>query len=156
YLGHVGVRRNDPDFYKLLVLDHVFGTGTGFTDRLSAKLRDRQGLAYTVSANVTASAEEAPGAFQGFLRTFPDTFAFVRKELLDQLKQIRTARPTAEEVESAKQYLIGNLPFKLKTGDHVCGVLVQVERYGLGFNYLDDYRKAVAAVTPDDVLAAAQ
>src|SRR5262249_19220791 len=50
YMGHVGVRRNNPDYYKLLVMDNVLGTGPGFTDRLSARLRDREGLAYTVNA----------------------------------------------------------------------------------------------------------
>ena len=48
YAGHVGIRRDNPDYYKLLVMDYVLGTGPGFTDRLSASLRDRQGLAYTV------------------------------------------------------------------------------------------------------------
>ena len=48
YMGHVGIRRDNPDYYKLLVMDYVLGTGPGFTDRLSARLRDREGLAYTV------------------------------------------------------------------------------------------------------------
>ena len=42
-MGHVGITRDNPDYYKLLVMDYVLGTGTGFTDRLSADLRDRQG-----------------------------------------------------------------------------------------------------------------
>ena len=62
YMGHVGIRRDNPDYYKLLVMDYVLGTGPGFTDRLSARLRDRLGLAYTVSANITSSAGEQPGA----------------------------------------------------------------------------------------------
>src|SRR5262249_37787962 len=53
YLGHIGIKRDNPDYYKLLVMDHVLGTGAGFTDRLSANLRDRQGLAYSVSARIT-------------------------------------------------------------------------------------------------------
>src|SRR5262249_48848081 len=31
YMGHVGIRRNNPDYYKLLVMDYVLGTGPGFT-----------------------------------------------------------------------------------------------------------------------------
>ena len=37
------------------------------------------------------------------------------------------------------------------TNDRIAGQLISIERYHLGFNYLDDYRKAVAAVTPEDV-----
>ncbi len=52
FMGHVGIRRDNPDYYKLVVMDRVLGTGTGFTDRLSSRLRDREGLAYTVTANI--------------------------------------------------------------------------------------------------------
>src|SRR5207237_503432 len=52
FIGHLGIKRDDPDYYTLLVLDNVLGTGPGFTDRLSASLRDRQGLAYTVNAQI--------------------------------------------------------------------------------------------------------
>ena len=45
FMGHVGIRRNNEDFYKLLVMDYVLGTSTGFNDRLSSRLRDpRAGL----------------------------------------------------------------------------------------------------------------
>ncbi|HEV3142277.1 MAG TPA: pitrilysin family protein, partial [Gemmataceae bacterium] len=74
YLGHIGIRRDNPDFYKLLVMDNILGTGPGFTDRLSSKLRDRMGLAYTVSANITSSATEEPGVFSCFIATFPDKY----------------------------------------------------------------------------------
>ena len=49
FMGHVGIRRGNPDFYRLLVMDYVLGTSTGFNDRLSARLRDREGFwLYTV------------------------------------------------------------------------------------------------------------
>src|SRR5262249_9199026 len=56
YIGHLGITRNNPDYYKLLVMDNVLGTGPGFTDRLSSTLRDRQGWAYTVQAAITGTA----------------------------------------------------------------------------------------------------
>ena len=48
YLGHLGITRNDPDYAALVVMDHVLGTGPGFTNRISRRLRDEQGLAYAV------------------------------------------------------------------------------------------------------------
>ena len=69
-MGHVGVRRENPDYYKLLVMDYVLGTGPGFTDRLSSRLRDREGLAYTVTANISSSATEEPGLFNVRRRLF--------------------------------------------------------------------------------------
>jgi zinc protease len=151
YLGHVGIRRNDPDYYKLLVMDNVLGTGPGFTDRLSARLRDREGLAYTVRANITDSATTEPGTFTCYIGTDNDNFDRVKAEFMEELNRIRDQTPSQQEVEDAKAYLLGSLPFKVSTSANVATQLLAIERYGLGLNYLDDYRKAVAAVTPQDV-----
>jgi len=151
HMGHVGIRRNDPDYYKLLVMDYILGTGPGFTDRLSSKLRDRAGLAYEVSGNITATAGEEPGIFNCYVGTDPKNFDKVRKMILTEIKLIRDTKPTKEEVEDVKQYLLGNLPFQLTTIGRVAGQLVSVERLGLGLDYLDKYRQAVAAVTPEDI-----
>jgi zinc protease len=156
FLGHVGIRRNDPDFYKLLVMDNVLGTGPGFTDRLSARLRDREGLAYTVRANITDSATTEPGEFSCYIGTDNDNFERVKAEFMEELHRIRDEKPTAQEVEDAKLYLLGSLPFKVSNSPNVAALLLAIERYGLGLNYLDDYRKAVAGVTPSDVQAVAQ
>jgi zinc protease len=155
-MGHVGVRRNNPDFYKLLVMDYVLGTGPGFTDRLSSRLRDREGLAYTVQANISSSADKEPGVFMCYIGTAPDNFERVKKEFLEELNRIRDEEARPEEVENAKKYLLGSLPFQFTTNAAIAGQLLAVERFGLGFGYLDDYRKAVAAVTPADVQAVAK
>jgi zinc protease len=155
YMGHVGIRRDNPDYYKLLVMDYVLGTGPGFTDRLSANLRDRQGLAYTVQANITSSASNQPGVFTCYAGIEPDKFAHVKKSFLAELARIRKEKPTEEEVDGAKKYLLGSVPFKFTTNARIAEQLVSIERYHLGFSYLDDYRKAVAAVTPEDVRAVA-
>jgi zinc protease len=150
-MGHVGIPRSNPDYYKLLVMDYVLGTGPGFTDRLSARLRDRSGLAYTVSANITSSAGEEPGLFTCYIGTNPEFFPQVKKGFLEELNRIRAEKPTQEEVEDAKKYLLGNLVFHFTTNDRIAEQLLYVNRYHLGPHYLEDYRKAVAAVTPEDV-----
>ena len=40
--------------------------------------------------------------------------------------------------------------------DRVAALLMSIERYQLGLNYLDDYKKAVSAVTPEEVQAVAK
>ena len=156
FVGHLGVKRSDPDYYTLLVLDNVLGTGPGFTDRLSANLRDRQGLAYTVTAQITGSAADQPGAFTGYIGTFPDKFERVRDGFLAEIARIRDEPASGQEVEDAKKYLLGGLAFKVATSGGVAGQLLAAERYGLGFDFLKDYREKVAAVTPAMVQAAAK
>jgi zinc protease len=156
YMGHGGITRKDPDFHKLLVMDYVLGTGPGFTDRLSAKLRDRKGLAYTVSANISSSSGEEPGVFTCYIGTEPMNFAEAKGLILEELKKIRAEKPTEKEVEGAKNYLVRNLPFDYTTLERIAGQLLTVERFGLGFDYVDKYRKAVEAVTPEDIQAVAK
>jgi zinc protease len=155
YMGHVGIRRTNPDYYRLLVMDNVLGSGTGFTDRLSARLRDRQGLAYTVSAAITDSAGEEPGLFTCYIGTRPEHFALVKKIFLEELARIRTEKPSAQEVEDAKKYLLGSMPFDFTTDEKLAAALLLIDRYQLGWNYPDRFRRAVAAVTPEQVRAAA-
>jgi zinc protease len=156
YLGHVGIKRDNPDYYKLLVMDYILGTGTGFTDRLSANLRDRQGLAYTVEAGITKNAGEEVGTFSGYIGTFPDKLADVRAGFLKEINRIRDEAPSREEVDDVKAYLTGSLAFSLTTCDQAADMLLAVDRYKLGADYLADYRKAVLAVTPTDVQAVAR
>jgi zinc protease len=156
FMGHVGVRRNNPDFYKLLVMDYILGTGPGFTDRLSARLRDREGLAYTVSANITRSAGKEPGAFTCYIGTDPDKFATVKRLFLEELKRIRDTEPSATELADAKAYLTGSRLLEFASNNGIAAQLLNIERYGLGFGYLDDFRKGVEAVTAADVQAVAR
>jgi zinc protease len=156
YAGHLGVTRKDPDYYKLLVMDNVLGVGPGFTDRLSSTLRDRQGLAYTVNASIANSAGTQPGTFTGYIGTFPDKYVLVRDSFVKEVARIRDEPPTAQEVEDAKKYLLGSLPFKVSTLSGVAGQLLTAEQQGLGFDFLDRYRAEVAATTPADVQAVAR
>ena len=156
YIGHLGVTRDHPDYYTLLVLDNVLGTGPGFTDRLSANLRDRQGLAYTVNATITNTAGEQPGQFVGYIGTFADKYTWVREGFLKEVNRIRDEKATELEVEDAKKYLLGSLPFRFTTNEGIASQLLTAERYKLGFDFLETYRKKVSAVTVDDVQAAAK
>jgi len=156
YIGQLGITRDNPDYYRLLVMDNVLGTGPGFTYRLSATLRDRQGLAYTVTASIASSAGLEPGTFNGYVGTFPEKFNDVRHGFLREIDKIRDEPPTIEEVEDAKKYLLGSLPFRFTTLSAVAGQLLAADRYGLGFDFLEKYKKEVSAVNPADVLAVAK
>ena len=156
YMGHVGIRRDNPDYYKLLVMDHILGTGPGFTDRISARLRDREGLAYTVSARIANSAGTEPGLFTCYIGTDNGNFAKVKRLFLEELNRIRDTKATPTELADAKAYLIGSQILNYGTLAGIAGELLSVERYKLGLNYIEDYRKAIEAVTLEDIQTVAK
>ena len=53
--------------------------------------------------------------------------------------KLRDEPPTATEVEDAKKYLLGSLPFRFTTLSAIAGQLLSAERYGLGFDFLEKY-----------------
>jgi zinc protease len=156
YLGHLGITRDHPDYYTLLVLDNILGTGPGFTDRLSSNLRDRQGLAYTVNAQICSSAGDQPGTFLGYIGTHRDKYADARDGFLREIRKMREEAPTEQEVEDAKKYLLGSMPFRIATNEGLAAELLLAERYKLGYDSLEKYRGKLQGITPADVLAAAK
>ena len=50
FMGHVGGLRNDPDYFALVLMNRILGSG--FTSRLFKEVRSRQGLAYSVLATI--------------------------------------------------------------------------------------------------------
>lgn len=150
-VGHAGIRRNNPDYYNLLVLDHILGTGSGFTDRISKKIRDERGLAYGVSANMTSTAGREPGIFAGYLSTEPSNAEDAHALLLSELRRITGEPPTEDEVRAAKDYLIGSHPFHLERNSSRAGMLIAMERHGLGADHVERYAARIEQVTRAEV-----
>lgn len=151
YLGHLGVRRDDPDFYPLCLGDYVLGAGPGFTDRLSHSLRDRQGLAYAVSAGITRYAGKLPGVFQAYMGTAPDLKDRALAGMREEIGRFVTDPILAEELENARRFLLGSSVFPYETAAGTAGQLVNMEWLGLGLDYPRRFVEAVRAVTVDQV-----
>ncbi|MFQ3652569.1 MAG: insulinase family protein, partial [Gemmataceae bacterium] len=151
-----GIRRTNPDYFKLLVMDYILGTGPGFTDRLSSRLRDREGLAYSVSANITSSAAKEPGTFTCYSGTDKENFQRVKKLFLEELHRIRDTKPTPDELQDAKTYLLGSALMRFGSNAGIAEQLVSIERFGLGWDYLEKSQRAIAAVTAEDIQTVAK
>jgi zinc protease len=63
-LGHLGISRENPDYYAALVMNYILGGG-GFASRLMDNIRDNRGLAYDVHSSF--SANKYGGSFQAGL-----------------------------------------------------------------------------------------
>ncbi len=155
-IGHIGIRRDNPDYYKLLLLDYVLGAGSGFTDRLSGRLRDRQGLAYSVSGRIAGYAGVEPGLFLCAIGTEAKNLPKVREQIIEEITRMRDEPVTAQELADAKAYLLGSMPFNMTTTHAAAAMLLSIERHRLGPTYLNDFRKAIEAVSAADVQAAAK
>lgn len=156
YLGHLGVARSDPDYVALTVMDHVLGTGPGFTNRISMRLRDELGLAYSVHAAIHASAGILPGTFCAYIGTSPKHLTTAIEGFLAEMRRIREQPVGEEELATAKSYLIGSFALGFQRASRRAGYLISMERHKLPADILERLPREYAAVTADDVLRVAR
>lgn len=156
YLGHLGIRRTHPDFYRLSVMDHILGTGPGFTSRVSRKLRDEQGLCYSVNAGITSSAGEEPGTFTAYIGTSPEHRQKAIDGFLDEIRRIRSEPPSANELQDVKDYLTGSFVFALERNSNLAAYAIRARRFGLGFDFLHRYPGLIREITAEQVRQAAE
>jgi zinc protease len=151
HLGHLGIARNDPDYAALVVMDHVLGTGPGFTNRVSRRLRDELGLAYTVSANIHSTAGLLPGMFSAYIGTSPEHLETAVRGFLDEIRRVQDELVGPEELEVAKSYLIGSFPLGFERASRRASYMVSAELHRFPPDNLELLLKQFAAVTREDV-----
>jgi zinc protease len=152
-MGSGGVERSNPDFYRLKVMNYILGGG-GFSSRLVKVVRSEHGLAYSVNSGFE------PGKFQGAfeigLQTKNESSTQAIDLILQQLREIQEKPVSDAELDGAKKFLIGSFPLNLERQSAIASFMVQVEFYGLGLDYAEQYPKLIGSVTKDDVLAVAK
>jgi zinc protease len=152
-LGHVGVSRNNPDYYALTVMNYILGGG-GFSSRLVEEIRDKRGLAYSVASFFDPG--KYPGSFQIALQTKNSSAREAIALSLEEMKRIQTQGVSEKELDAAKKYLMGSFPMRFDTQGKLVNFLTQIEYYGLGLDYPEKYPSLIRSVTREDVLRVAK
>ena len=155
-LGHLGVPRSHPNYDALVVFDHIFGAGPGFTDRLSRIIRDEMGLAYSIGGGFTDTADIAPGLFRVFVGTMPDEVDRVVAAVLEQILAMKNGAFSDEEVDRARRYLAGSWVFEYQTVEQRAERLLELERWRLGLDEPLRWPERIAQVTAKEVRQAAK
>ncbi len=153
--GYPGqLKRTDPDFYRVAVMNTILGGGTGLASRLATNVRDRLGLVYGIYAGIDATLGAGP--FQVSFGSNPGNVDQAVAEMERQLTLMREKGATKEEVEQAINYLTGSYAVTLSTNGAVAGQLLVAEVYGLGLDYIQKRNDYYRAVTVEQVNAAAK
>ncbi|RMG73380.1 MAG: insulinase family protein, partial [Nitrospirae bacterium] len=147
-LGHLAVKRSDPDYYPLQVMNYILGGG-GFASRLMTRIREDMGLAYDVYSFITSSKDV--GLFQVGVQTKNPSARDVIDVIVEEMKRIQNEPVTDEELSDAKAYLTGSFPRRIDTMGKIANFLVLTEFYGLGLNYDKDYIRLINSVTKKDI-----
>src|SRR6185312_5892304 len=142
WVGNVGVDRRYPRRAALDLVNTLFGGR--FTSLLNSELRIKSGLSY--GARSSFARGSVPGEFS--LRSFAQTENTGRAIdlALRTLERLRREGVTREMLDSARAYTLGQYPLGLETAADWAGMLAEIELYGLGKSYVDEYPAQLAAV----------
>jgi zinc protease len=146
YIGHRTIPRRHPDYAALELLAVVLGSGSGLTGRIPARIREREGLAYTAYAQTVAGSGLDPGRLVAYVGTSPATVEQAEKGVIEEIAKIVEDGITDSELEEARAYLLGREPFRRETARQWADLLVEAEHYGL----VDDTETRSAELTAPD------
>jgi zinc protease len=150
--GGPGLKRDDPNFMAGYVVNHILGGGS--SSRLYREVREKRGLAYSVSESLIWMDHSA--LFIGSTATRGDRAAETVDAINKEVRRMADAGPTQQELDQAKSYLKGSQMLALDTSSKLAAALLQYQLDGLGIDYIEKRNTFVEAVTLDQARAAAR
>ena len=151
FVGQPGYKRNDPDFFTMLVGNYILGGG-GFVSRLTNEVREKRGLTYGVSSSFSPGLHA--GAFTIGLQTRPDQAAQALEVTRKVLRDFVADGPTQAELKAAKDNLTGGFALLIDSNRKLLGNISNIAWNDLPLNYLDTWTQRVDAVTAADIKTA--
>jgi zinc protease len=152
-IGTAGPSRRSPDFVPASLGNSILGQ-FGMYGRIGQVVRNQAGLAYYAYSSL--SGGDGPGPWDVIAGVNPQNVDQAVGLILKEITRFISEPPTEYELEDTRSNYIGRLPLALESNGGVAGMLVNLERYGLGLDYYRRYPDLVRSVTPEDVLEIAQ
>ncbi len=147
------IPRKDPEFFAAYLMNHILGGG--FTSRLYAEVREKRGLAYSVSSSM--ALRDHVSALTISTATRPEKAQESLKIIREQVAAMANDGPTEAELQAAKSYLKGSYAVNnLDSSVSIADTLVGLQEAGLDREYIDKRADLIDAVTLDQVKAIAK
>jgi zinc protease len=151
--GCVGIRRSDPDYTAMSVMNNALGQ-YAIGGRLGDSIRERQGMAYYVFSGFEANV--APGPLVVRAGVSPVNVERAIASIDEELERMTLEGVTPAELDDAKRYLVGSMPRTLETNGGIAAFLHTADFYDLGLDYDERLPGLIEAVTLDEVLGVAR
>jgi zinc protease len=145
--GEPGIKRDDPDWYAALLDLNILGSG-GLTSRVTLEVREKRGLAYSVSASLDPL--DHAGVILGQAGSQNANAAQAIDVIRATWQRMHDDGPTAKELADAKTYITGSFPLGLDSTGRIASILVSIQFDHLGLDYLAKRDQIINGVTLAD------
>ncbi|MHC4218932.1 MAG: M16 family metallopeptidase [Planctomycetota bacterium] len=153
-LGLRSIRRDDPDYFPMLVMNRILGGG-GFTSRIVSRVRSDEGLAYSAGSSFSPNVHY-PGEWQASFQSKNSTVALAIQIIMEEIERMRTEPVSDDELETATNALIETFPRRFESKSGMLRVFVDDEITARNPDYWTRYRDNVRAVTAADITRVAR
>ncbi|PTL54918.1 hypothetical protein C7Y72_20295 [Paraconexibacter algicola] len=150
-LGTHGIARDDDRRYALRILDTILGGSS--SSRLFVEVREKRGLAYSVSTFSSAYAHA--GQFGLYVGTRPDNVEKALKVIGDELSRAIEDPATDAELQRAKENVKGRIGLSLESTTARMNRLGSAVLADMPLLSLDEIIERLDAVTVEDLRALA-
>lgn len=144
--GGPGIKRHDPDFMAAYIDNHILGGGS-LSSRLYRDVREKRGLAYSISESLLWMDHSA--LFAGTTGTRADRVGESIDAINKEIQRFAENGPTQKELDDAKSYLKGSQMLELDTSSKLATGLLQYQTDDLPIDYIEKRNSIVDAVTLD-------
>jgi zinc protease len=146
WIGNVGVDRRYPQRAALDLVNTLYGGR--FTSILNTELRIKSGLSYGARSGFTRGTVPGEFAIHSFAQTENTGRAIDLS--LQTLTLLKREGVSAEMLDSARAYVLGQYPLSFETATDWAAAMGEIELYGLGPEYIDNYGPALRQVSLQD------
>ena len=146
WVGNVGVDRRYPQRAALDLVNTLYGGR--FTSIINTELRIKSGLSYGARSGFTRGSVAGEFSIHSFAQT--ENTATALELTMRTLERLKRDGVTADMLESARAYVLGQYPLNFETAMDWAVALGEIELYGLGSDYIDQYGPALRSVTLED------
>ena len=150
-IGFIGTTLTSEDRYAMEIIESIL---SGQSGRLFTELRDKQSMAYSLSAFTLFGLDT--GSFGIYIGTSPDKKDDVIKALWKELYLIQEEAVSEEELTKAKNLLISHYELGLQTHGSQAMEMGLNETYGLGQDYGNRYITEIEKIDTQKVLEVAR
>jgi len=152
-MGQLGGVFKDKDYPALEIMADILGGG--FQSRLFCRVRTEMGNAYDIEAGWNANYDH-PGLFVISGSTKSISTVETLQAVLEEVERIRTNEVNDAELKTAKATALNSLVFAFDTKAKTLGRMLNYEYYGYPRDFIQQYERAITAVTRADVLRVAK
>jgi zinc protease len=152
-LGHVGIRRDNPDYASVQLMNNILGR-FGLGGRLGGIVREEKGYAYFIFSSFNGGIGQFPFFILGGIT--PEVIEETVEIVVGEVGKMAREGPTAEELEKSKRNILGLLALELEENQGIADMLSEMELYSLGTSYLEEYSREISDARLEDVRRAAR